>query len=68
MPTTESVLSDCSLFYDKNRPLHGDLPGGPVVKTLPSNAGGMGLIPGLGATIPHASQPKNQKQKTEAGL
>ncbi|CAI9177281.1 unnamed protein product [Rangifer tarandus platyrhynchus] len=32
----------------------------PVVKILPSNAGGVGLIPGQGAKIPHASQPKNQ--------
>ena len=39
----------------------GDFPGGPVVKTLPSNAGGAGSIPGRGAKIPHASGPKNQK-------
>ena len=32
-----------------------DLPGSPVVKTSLPNAGGMGLIPGLGAKIPHAS-------------
>ena len=25
-----------------------DFPGGPVVRSLPSNAGDMGLIPGLG--------------------
>ena len=42
--------------------------GGPVVKTLPSNAGGMGLISGQGGKIPHASQPPPQKtqNKTEA--
>ena len=34
-----------------------------MVKTLPSNAGGAGLIPGWGAKIPNASQPKNIKQK-----
>ena len=28
--------------------------GDPVVKTLPSNAGGVGSIPGWGAKIPHA--------------
>jgi len=33
------------------------LPGGPVVKTSPSNAGS---IPGQGVKIPHASWPKNQ--------
>ena len=32
-----------------------------MVKTLPSNTGGAGSIPGWGAKIPHASQPKNQK-------
>ena len=31
-----------------------DLPGGPVVKNLPSNAGDMGSIPGRGIKIPHA--------------
>ena len=40
-----------------------DFPGGPVVKTLPSNAGGAGSIPGQGAKIPHASWPKNQNIK-----
>ena len=30
-----------------------DLPGALVVKNLPSNAGDVGLIPGLGARIPH---------------
>ena len=41
----------------------GDFPGGPVVKTSPSNAEGMGSIPGQGAKIPHASQPKKQNIK-----
>ena len=42
-----------------------DVPGGPVAVTLPSNAGGAGLIPIWGDKIPHASQPKtlNIKQK-----
>ena len=42
-----------------------DFPDGPVVKTLPSSAGGAGSIPGGGTRIPHASRPKNQdiKQK-----
>ena len=40
-----------------------DFPGGPVVKTSPSNAGGVGLIPGRGAKIPYASRPKNQNMK-----
>ena len=42
-----------------------DLPGGPVVKTWPSNAEGVGLIPGQGAKIPHASEPKKTKHKAK---
>ena len=34
-----------------------------MVKTLPSNAGGAGLIPGQGAMILHVLQPKNQNIK-----
>ena len=34
-----------------------------MVKTLPSNAGGAGSIPGQEAEIPHASWPKNQNIK-----
>ena len=41
----------------------GDFPGSPVVKTLPSNAGRVGLIPGQGARIPQASRPKSQNVK-----
>ena len=39
------------------------LPQSPVVKTLPSNAGGVGVILGQEAKIPHAWQPKNQNIK-----
>ena len=38
-----------------------DFPGGPVVKTSPSNAGGVGSIPGQGAKMPHTSWPQKQK-------
>ena len=34
-----------------------------MVKTSPSSAGGVGLIPGQGAKIPRASGPKNQNIK-----
>ena len=44
-----------------------DFPGGPVVKTSPSNSGSAGSGPGWGTKIPHASRPKNQN-KTEAIL
>ena len=45
-----------------------DFPGGPVVKTLPSNAEGMGSIPSREAKIPHASWSKKPKHKTKATL
>ena len=41
----------------------GDFPGGPVVKTSPSNAGGVGSIPGRGAKVPHVSWPKEKETK-----
>ena len=43
----------------------GLFPGSPVVKTLISNAGSVGSIPGQGAEIPHALGPesRNIKQK-----
>ena len=43
--------------------MEGDFPGSSVAKTLPSNVGDAGLIPGWGTKIPHASWPKNQNMK-----
>ena len=39
-----------------------------MVKTSPSNAGGVGSVSSLGATIPHASQPKNPKHKNRSNI
>ena len=41
----------------------GDFPEGPVVMVSSSNVGDVGLIPGQGAKIQHASWPKNQSIK-----
>ena len=41
----------------------GDFPEGPVVMVSSSNAGDVGLIPGQGAKIQHASWTKNQSIK-----
>ena len=38
-----------------------DFLGGPEVESSSSNAGDMGLIPGLGAKISHALEPKNKQ-------
>ena len=48
--------------------LSKDLSSGPGVKNEPSNAQGMGLIPGQGAKILDALWPRNKKHKTEAIL
>ena len=45
-----------------------DFLGCPVVKTLSFNAEGGGSIPDLGPKIPHASQPKKLKHKTDERL
>ena len=39
------------------------VPGGAVVKTSPSSARGVGLIPGQGTKILHASKSKTQNIK-----
>ena len=46
----------------------GDFLGGLVVKALPSNAGGVGFIPGRGAKIPHGSWLKNQSIKSRSNI
>ena len=43
--------------------MNWDFPGSPAVKTLPSNAGGVGSVPGWGAKVPHTFQPRNQNIK-----
>ena len=45
--------------FNKMTPV--DLPGGPVAKTLPSNAGGVGSTPGRGTKIPHATEQLSLK-------
>ena len=42
------------------KPLRWDFAGGSLVKTSPSNAGGVGSIPGQGARIPQTSQPETK--------
>ena len=45
-----------------NKKVHSwEFPGGSVVQNQPSNAGGKGSIPGQGAKIPHALQPRKNK-------
>ena len=63
---TEVVISIFSAgfnisFIINNGPR--DFPDSPVVKTFPFNARGASSIPGQGAKIPHALQPKSQNIK-----
>ena len=43
-----------------------DLPGGPVAKHPPANAGDLGLIPGLGTKIPHVMRQLSPCATTES--
>ena len=54
----------CSSTGPKNNN-YRDFPGGSAAKISPSNAGGAGLLPGLGAENPHASQPEKEKQQQQ---
>ena len=60
---SHALTSDYTTKLRSSKQYGGDFPGGPVVKTSPSNAGGVGSIPVRGAKILHASQPKNQNIK-----
>ena len=59
--TSEHIVS--SLYSHSYPHTPGDYPGGPVVKTSSSNAGGVFSIPVRGAKIPPASWPKPQNIK-----
>ena len=57
------MLTTCALVSPSYDESNRDFPGSPVVKTSPSNAVSAGSIPGPGAKIPHAPQPKEQNIK-----
>ena len=59
--SSHSPNFSCPLFFVKIQ--SRDFPSGPAVKTLPSIAEDMGLIPGWGPKIPHALGPKHQNKK-----
>ena len=50
----DGLLTDVSFLTQSSSAINfGVLPGGPVVKTLPSTAGGTGSVSGWGIKIPH---------------
>ena len=63
LPSSEFLLHDREHKLFLVSIIWGNFPGGPVIKTLPSNVRGMGLNPGWRAKIPHALWPKNQNIK-----
>ena len=63
---TKCVWKQQHLFIEvcaQQEALCGDFPDFPVVKTLSSNAEGVGSIPGEIAKIPHTTWPKKQNIK-----
>ena len=62
MPFTEMRVMLSIGINIKNQGIR-NIPCGPVVKSSASNAGNEGLIPSLGAKIPHVSGSENQNIK-----
>ena len=62
-PKWEQPKSPSADKYINKNQYTGDFPGGPVVETLPSKAGGVGQTSGQEAKIPHASHPKKRNMK-----
>ena len=56
------------MFQDDLKDTSAHVPGGPVVKSSPSNAGGAGSISGQGAKILCASWPKNQNINNRSSI
>ena len=68
--TGSRAHSSCDLPHEDPEPLTfkmqrcWDVPGSPVVKSLPSNAGDTGSIPGQGTKIPHAVGQQSPRATT----
>ena len=60
-PTLLNFKTYCKAY--SNQDSVGDFPGGSVVKTPHSHAGGEGSIPGRGTKIPYAAQYSQKKKK-----
>ena len=66
----QNILPQNTLVWHENyferkqlrRSRYRDFPGSPVVKTSPSNPGSEGSVPGWGAKISHALQPKQKNR------
>ena len=56
-----NVSCQYQIEYPSKKAKSGAFPSGPVVKTSPSNAGGMDSIPGQGAKIP---KPRSQNSRS----
>ena len=65
--TADWGLKDKRLKIKSNN-VFRNFPGGPLVKTLPANAGDTGLNPGWGAKIRQALWPKNQNIKNRSNI
>ena len=63
------LLNACPVLSSGDSEMnHRDFCGGPVVKSLPSNTRGAGLIPGRGAKITYASQVRKLRHEIETIL
>ena len=61
---SSSSLAFSRISYNKKKEfLHGNLPGGPVVKTPQFHCRGLGFDPGWGTKIPQAAQGGQKKKR-----
>ena len=65
MPHKHSmVYTNNAILISSKKGYHWNFPGGPMVKTLPSNTRDVGSTPGWGTKIPHALKPKIQNRNS----
>ena len=62
-----TILTTFKCTFHVIKYIHRDFPSGPVVKTLPSKAGGRGLIPDQGTKTPRAAGAAKIFFKKEGG-
>ena len=61
------IISPLIYFLFKKEKPFRNFPGGPEIKTSPSNTGGAGSIPGQRVKIPLVLGPKKKKKKHKIG-
>ena len=67
-PLCPQTWASCRLMCHLQTGWPGDFPSGPVVKNPPCKAGDVGLIPGQGTGIPHATGQLSPRAATRESM